>query len=58
MAEDLKAKLEEFQHFFDQVKSDLDRLSKEQQDVLRAVLHRIEQEQIAEIRASLVEGKS
>jgi len=53
MADDLRARLEEFQHFFESVKGDLDRLSKEQQELLRAVLQRIDAQQIAQIRASL-----
>lgn len=53
MAEDLKAKLEEFQVFFERVKADLDGLSKEQQELLRVALQRIEAEQIAAIRASI-----
>ena len=53
MAEDLKAKLEEFQNFFERVKADLGSLSKEQQDLLRIALERIEAEQIAAIRASI-----
>ena len=40
------------------VQADLDRLSKEQQDALRSILHRIEQEQIAAIRASLAKPPS
>jgi prefoldin subunit 5 len=51
--EDLRAKLEELQKFFADVKGDLDRLSKEQQELLRAALQRIEAEQIAAIRASI-----
>lgn len=51
--DDLRAKLEEFQTFFETVKGDLDQLSKEQQEVLRGALHRIDEQQIAQIRASL-----
>ncbi|MBI4449692.1 hypothetical protein HY634_01415 [Candidatus Uhrbacteria bacterium] len=53
MAEDLRAKLEEFQIFFESVKGDLDRLSQEQQEVLRGALQRIDEQQIAQIRTSL-----
>lgn len=53
MPEDLRSKLEELQKFFEQVKSDLNGLSKEQQELLRAALQRIEAEQIAAIRASI-----
>lgn len=53
MADDLRVKLEELQKFFADVKGDLDRLSKEQQELLRAALQRIEAEQIAAIRASI-----
>lgn len=53
MAEDLRVKLEELQKFFEQVKSDLNGLSKEQQELLRAALQRIEAEQIVAIRASM-----
>lgn len=53
MSEDLRVKLEELQKFFADVKGDLDRLSKEQQELLRAALQRIEAEQIAAIRASI-----
>lgn len=53
MADDLRAQLEEFQHFFETVKGDLDQLSKEQQEVLRGALRRIDEQQIAQIRASL-----
>jgi|GEM_PF-3603292 len=58
MADDLRAKLEDFQTFFRGVQADLDRLSKEQQDALRSILHRIEQEQIAAIRAELAKPPS
>ena len=51
--DDLRSKLEEFQQFFEAVKGDLDRLSQEQQDVLRGALRRIDEQQIATIRASL-----
>lgn len=57
MADDLRAKLEELQKFFEQVKSDLNGLSKEQQELLRAALQRIEAEQIAAIRASITNMK-
>ncbi len=53
MAEDLRAKLEEFQKFFEQVKGDLGNLSKEQQALLRDALKRIEADQIAAIRSSI-----
>lgn len=53
MADDLRAQLEKFQQFFEDVKGDLDRLSGEQQDVLRGALRRIDEQQIATIRASL-----
>lgn len=51
--EDLKKKLEDFQAFFRGVQEDLDRLSKEQQELLRSILHRIDEEQIAKIRQEL-----
>lgn len=57
MAEDLRVKLEELQKFFEQVKSDLNGLSKEQQELLRAALQRIEAEQIVAIRASITNMK-
>lgn len=53
MADDLRAQLEEFQQFFETVKGDLDQLSQEQQEVLRGALRRIDEQQIAQIRASL-----
>lgn len=53
MADDLRVKLEELQKFFADVKGDLDRLSKEQQELLRSALQRIEAEQIAAIRTSM-----
>ena len=53
MAEDLRLRLEELQKFFEQVKGDLAGLSKEQQELLRAALQRIEAEQITAIRTSI-----
>ena len=53
---DLKAKLAEFQTFFEATSRDLDRLNQEQRDLLADILRRIEEEQISEIRKSL--GKS
>ncbi|MDO8598779.1 MAG: hypothetical protein Q7S02_01585 [bacterium] len=58
MAEDLRKQLGDFQTFFRDVEADLDRLSKEQQDLLRSILQRIEQEQIAAIRAELAKPSS
>lgn len=58
MSADLKAKLGDFQTFFRDVEADLDRLSKEQQDLLRSILQRIEQEQIAAIRVELAKPSS
>ncbi|MBI4434199.1 hypothetical protein HY635_00025 [Candidatus Uhrbacteria bacterium] len=51
--DDLRSKLEELQTFFERVKADLAGLSKEQQELLRVALQRIEAEQIAAIRTSI-----
>lgn len=53
MAADLKAKLAEFQTFFDATSRDLDRLSEEQRTLLAEILRRIEEEQISAIRKSI-----
>ena len=50
---DLKAKLVEFQAFFEATSRDLDRLNQEQRDLVAEILRRIEEEQISIIRKSL-----
>ncbi|MFH1099130.1 MAG: hypothetical protein V1723_04430 [Candidatus Uhrbacteria bacterium] len=53
MNDDLRARLERFRLFAAETLRDFDRLSVEQQELLRSILARVEREEIERLRASL-----